>query len=131
MNSLGQPTCLDELVCVRDCPALRAPLAAGDFAPDWFGISTPEPSSKPEPVARYRFPNSRETYLFSVRPCLDASRWYAWGDYSPWGRKVTDACYQFLDGGGSFSSRSAAEWAIHTYIAHLAASDHLASPANA
>lgn len=74
-------------------------------------------------MAHYRFPNSREAYVFSLQPCLSKGRWYAWGDYCPYGRTVADACYQFLDGGGSFNSRSAAEWAIHTYIAHLAAED--------
>ncbi len=123
MTLLDRPHCISDLVCVRDCPELRAPLAAGEFIPDWFAISTPDPSQKAEKVARYRFPNSREAYVFSVQPCASEGRWYAWGDYCPQGRTVADACYQFLDGGGSFASRSAAEWAIHTYIAHLTTED--------
>jgi hypothetical protein len=123
MTLSGYPQCIEELACVRECPELRAPLAAGEFVPDWFAISTSDTSRKAEHVARYRFPNSREAYIFSVRPCRSEGRWYAWGDYCPEGRTVADACYQFLDGGGSFASRSAAEWAIHIYIAHLTAED--------
>ncbi len=123
MNTLGRPTCIDELACVRECPAMRTPLVDGDFIPDWFAGSTPDVAQAAQIVGRYRFPGTRETYIFSVRPCLQEGRWYAWGEYSPWGRKITDACYQFLDGGGSFNNRSAAVWAIHTYIAHLAAVD--------
>jgi hypothetical protein len=123
MNSLGQPDCVDELECVRDCPALRAALIAGDFQTDYDPWSRDDATRKVERIARYRYPDSRETYLFSVQPAPEPGRWYAWGDYSPWGNKVTDACYGFLNGGGSFNSRSAAVWAIHTYIAHLTADD--------
>ncbi len=131
MTLIEKPRCIDDLACIRDCPELRVPLETGDFMPDWFPISTPDSGQSAEQVARYRFPNSRESYIFSVQPCCTDGRWYAWGDFSPWGRKVTDACYQFLDGGGSFSTRSAAEWAIHTYIAHLLAEDHRTSLAAA
>lgn len=125
MNSLGDPTHVDDLVCVKDCPALREPMLAGAFLPSWLPGNTPDEAHKPEHVARYRFPSSREAYIFQVQPCRDEGRWYAWGEWAPQGRKVADACYQFLDGGGTFSSRSAAEWAIHVYIAHLHANAHL------
>lgn len=124
MNSLGEPDHVDELSCVRQCPPLRNPLLAGGFLPARFAGSDPQPEARPELVARYAFPESRESYVFRVKPCAHGNRWYAWGDYCASGRRVADACYDFLDGGGSFQSRAAAEWAIHTYVMHLHAQDH-------
>ncbi len=124
MNSLGEPDHVDDLPCVRQCPALRTPLLAGEFLPAGFAYSAPRPETRAKVVARYAFPESRESYVFKVQPCLTAGRWYAWGDYCASGQRVVDACYEFLDGGGSFRSRAAAEWAIHSYVAHLHAQDH-------
>ncbi|WP_166442811.1 hypothetical protein [Phragmitibacter flavus] len=128
MNSLGIPTCLDDLHCVQHWPALRLPMAEGGFEPSWLPSSKVDASSQAEEVARYRVPGSRGSYVYKVRPCESDSRWYAWGDWCPYGRTATDACYDFLDGGGSFANRSAAEWAIHTFVAALCAAEHANLP---
>lgn len=121
MNSLGDPTCLDDLEFLRACPALRPALEAGDFRPGWFypgGLFADGPA---ESVARCRQTGIRAVDEFFVQRMTRADgteRWHAYGEYCPFGRMATDACYGFLDGGGSFNTRETAEWAIHLYLAH-------------
>jgi len=119
MNSLGEPEHLDDLGFLQRYPELRPPLEAGNFSPSrWLssdGIYGPSVE-----VAHYRMPGSRAVVRFHVQPCEThrSPRWHAYGEWCEYGRTAHDACYDFLDGGGSFTTRAAAEWAIHLYIAH-------------
>ncbi|GEM_PF-2495149 len=79
MNSLGQPTCIDDLTCVQECPQLRTPLTQGGFQPAWLRSSDRDAAMKAVPVACYHLPDSRAAYVFNVQPCAVQSRWYAWG----------------------------------------------------
>jgi hypothetical protein len=122
MNSLGEPTCLDDLEFLRTCPALRPALEAGDFRPGEFYADGAFRYAPPETVARHQVPGSREVYEYRVQRMTrpgEADRWHAFGEYCPFGRTAMDARYGFLDGGGSFSTRATAEWTIHLYLAHL------------
>lgn len=123
MNSDVESLWLQNLDCVKACPALLAPLRAGGFEREYDPFTRLDHSRKVKQVARYQFPNSREAYVFSIQAAPQHGRWYAWGDYCPHGRVASDACYQFLDGGGSFDNYHAAVWAIHSYIAYLAEDD--------
>ncbi len=125
MNCFAEPVYEDDQAyCVRNYPAMRAPLEAGDFQPWHSEESAPDSDVRPQWIAKYRFPDSSEACLFYVQPCAFKNRWYAWGDYCRYGRSASDACYDFLNGGGSFSTRSAAEWAIHAFVAELNSCDH-------
>jgi len=123
MNSLGEPECLDDLDCLRECPELRPALEAGDFSPDSRLRTGPEWTLHPvEDIGRFRFPGKREAYVYRLRRMTHADGrevWDAFGEYCWGGRSANDADYVFLDGGGVFSNRAAALWAIHLYLAHL------------
>jgi hypothetical protein len=121
MNSLGEPECLDELEFLRTCPELRPALEAGDFRPGECHADDRFRFARPETVDRHQVPGSREVYEYRVQRMTrdgEADRWQAFAKYCPYGRTAMDACHGFLDGGGSFGSRAAAEWAIHLYLAH-------------
>jgi len=121
MNSLGEPTCLDDLDFLMWIPELREPMMAGDFRPFGFYDAEYCDFRVQDEIAVYQFPETPETYRFSVRAFFVAGkmRWQAWGDYCEMDNSPSDACYDFLDGGGSFSSREAAACAIHVFISHL------------
>lgn len=120
---------LDELPAHRSFfdryPDLRPPLLAGDFQPSTFLPCCSGVYGKPIEIACYHVPCSRSAMRFYVRTCDtgDELRWHAWGDWCEYGRTSHDACYDFLDGGGSFATRKTAEWAIHLYVARLLAED--------
>lgn len=118
------PACLDDLLCVAECPELRPALAAGDFVPDCHERHHCEGATwgEVETVARHQLPATSECYFYRVQPLTLSDgnrRWHACGEYSWDGRTVDDADYVFLDGGGSFSSRAAALHAIRVYLHHL------------
>lgn len=73
-----------------------------------------------ETVARHHVPGLSEVNEYRVQRMTregEADRWHAFGEYCPLGRTAMDGCYGFLAGGGSFSTRAAAERAIHLYLA--------------
>ena len=127
MNSCGHPTCYEDVSGTASCPALLEPMTAGDFHPAGWEGEERDDSSTPEEVARYPVHGSRAAYVFKVQPCR-GGRWHAWGDWCPQGRTPTDACYEFLDGGGTFTSRRTAAWAIQTFLAHWHEGDSPTSP---
>ncbi len=121
MNILDDPSWHDDLPCVRACPDLRDPLVAGDFH---RGLSYGTLTGGIGPIieiASYRMPGARAMYRFFIYSFQNHGQecWWAYGDWCPHGRTAGDGCYDFLDGGGSFATRVAAEWAIHVYVAHL------------
>jgi hypothetical protein len=120
---------------VAQCPELAAALAAGNFRDPDDGIDFTRWEHGPvEDIGRYRFPGRRrESYIYrlqALRAPGGDTWWHAYGEYCPLGRSATDADYIFLDGGGLFSNRAAALWAIHLWIAHLHRDDaRTAAPA--
>ena len=114
---------------VPECPELAEALAAGDYRSlyDDDGMDTARWEHGPvEDIGRYRVPGRREAYVYRLRPLRapgGQTWWHAYGEYCPFGRSVTDADYVFLDGGGCFSERAAALWAIHLWLAHLHRAD--------
>ncbi len=123
MNSLGEPTCLDELHCVQVCPELRPALAAGDFIPDFHESHRYDGATwhRAEDIGRFRVPGKREACVYRLQRITlpdGTERWRAFGEYCWGGRTADDADYVFLDGGGTFSTRATAEWVIHLSLAH-------------
>jgi hypothetical protein len=129
MNSLGEPTCLDELPCVIATPALRALLAAGDYWPDRLHYAGRFRQDRPQLVARQQIDGGRAANVFHVQRCWsehEPERWVAYAEYCPFGRTPSDSCYAFLVGErGSFATRAAAERVIFFHLAAL----HDAAPA--
>ena len=133
MNSLGEPTCLDELHCVQVCPALLPALTAGDFTPAFREGCRYEGATweRVEDIGRFREPGKREVHVYRLQRLTlsdGTERWRAFGEYCWGGRTADDADYTFLDGGGTFATRAAAEWTIHIYLAHLYAEHAGAAP---
>ena len=122
MNSLVEPECLDELEFLSTCPELRPALEAGDFRPGEFYADNSFRYAPPETVARHYVSGLSEVNKYRVQRMTregEADRWHAFGEYCPFGRTAMDAYHGFLAGGGSFSTRAAAEWAIHLHLAYL------------
>jgi hypothetical protein len=115
---------------VAECPELRDALEAGEFRPsdDRFVVSGEAEAwvwDQAEDIGRHQQPGKRAAYVYRLQRAThatDPSRpvvWHVFGEYCRWGRATSDADYLFLDGGGYFSNRAAALWAIHLWLAHL------------
>ena len=122
---------------VAQCPELAEAIRACDYRDleDWDASDICRCEHGPvEDIGRYRLSGTREAYVYrlqSLRTPKGRTWWHAYGEYCPLGRSVTDADYVFLDGGGYFSDRAAALWAIHLWLAHLHRADVPAVAADA
>ncbi|MBC7367887.1 MAG: hypothetical protein H7343_13925 [Undibacterium sp.] len=130
MRPYDPPVCDEPVGGVAECPELQEALEAGDFRPGGDTFVVPVDTrgwvfEKAEDIGRYRLPGKLESYMYRVQRVThptDASRrelWHAFGEYCWRGRTASDADYIFLDGGGYFSNRAAALWAIHLWVAYL------------